>query len=451
MTKKKCVGTLVLDVLMVLAFAILFNKSAFGTLAFHEITGLCFAGALVAHIVLKHKQMAGMGQKFGAMPTKMKVEFILMWALLADLAVMTVTGVLISKVVFAKLITAQFNVQGLHTATAYLALLLMGLHIGLAWDHVLALCRGTFGAGKKSGTADAVLRVVAVVIFAFGVYSMVTTNYFAKAFNFSGGGHEEHQMMPGGFDGPQGQGGQGDQSTQSSQGDQSTQSDQSGQDSQSTQTSPDSQTAQSGQSETSGGAVVTTASTLSYARLDTSSGAATDGTDDSSLTGGGKTGGGPGKGGQMPNGQVPHDGQMPDNGQTPTDDQMPDNGQTPTDGQMPDNGQMPTDGQMPGGGQMNGGSTAKTAAAELSILGAFAVLAYYLSKLLGGKKKKTSPAVEQSVETAEPAAVPETGEPTDEAVETESEPADAAEAAQTPSGTSDASNEARDADEAPKP
>ena len=66
-------------------------------------------------------------------------------------------------------------------------------------------------------------------------------------------------------------------------------------------------------------------------------------------------------------------------------------------GQLPsgDNGQRPDfDGGSGGFDHMNGeqgSSTAETAAKNLSILGAFAVLAYYLEKFFG-KKKTGAPA-----------------------------------------------------------
>ena len=363
---------LILDIFMVLVFVILFNKYAFGTLAFHEIAGLCFLAGMIVHIIRNRKWIAGVGKKFGSMPTKTKVEYILMWVLLADLAVMTVSGILISKVVFAKIITVQFHVQRLHTATAYLALMLMGLHIGLAWNKVLGMCRNIFGAKKKSGTVDAVLRVIAIVIFALGVYSMVTTNYFTKAFAIGSSGYEEHQMMPDGrdFGCPRGQSGQCDQSSQNFT------------DNQTTQDSDNSQ------SETTTGSTVTMTSALSCSQIDTTSFVTTrqgsgSSDDDTSLAGNGKRGskfggeqGGPGSNSQRPYGknQITGDGQMPSGG----------------------NGHM-------NGEHGSSTDTAKTAATELSILGAFAVLAYYLEKLLGKKKNKKAPAssAQQTAEAEE--------------------------------------------------
>ena len=326
MTKKKSAGMLILDILMALVFVILFNKSAFGGMAFHEIAGLCFAGGLVAHIILNRKWIAGVAKKFGSMPVRTKLEYIVALLLLVDLAVMTVSGILISKVVFAKLITAQVNASGLHTATAYLALLLMGLHIGLAWDRVRGMAKKVFGLGAASQGATVVLRIAAAAIFAFGVYSMATTNYFARAFSFTGGS-EQHEMLPGGEGGFGGQlpDSQNDQSTQNSQNSQSTQS------------------------------------------------------------GGGKGG----DNGQMPSGG--RGGKMQGKGQLPSGD----------NGQRPD-----FDGGSGGFDHMNGGhgsSTAETAAKKLSILGAFAVLAYYLEKFFG-KKKTGAPATAAPADSASDAA-----------------------------------------------
>lgn len=332
MTKKKSAGMLILDILMALVFVILFNKSAFGGMAFHEIAGLCFAGGLVAHIILNRKWIAGVAKKFGSMPVRTKLEYIVALLLLVDLAVMTVSGILISKVVFAKLITAQVNASGLHTATAYLALLLMGLHIGLAWDRVRGMAKKVFGLGAASQGATVVLRIAAAAIFAFGVYSMATTNYFARAFSFTGGS-EQQEMLPGGEGGFGGQLPDG-QNSQNSQNDQSTQN---SQNSQSTQ------------------------------------------------SGGGKGG----DNGQMPSGG--RGGKMQGKGQLPSGD----------NGQRPD-----FDGGSGGFDHMNGGhgsSTAETAAKNLSILGAFAVLAYYLEKFFG-KKKTGAPATAAPADSASDAA-----------------------------------------------
>jgi len=327
MTKKKSAGMLILDILMALVFVILFNKSAFGGMAFHEIAGLCFAGGLVAHIILNRKWIMGVTKKFGSMPVRTKLEYIVALLLLVDLAVMTVSGILISKVVFAKLITVQVNASGLHTATACLALLLMGLHIGLAWDRVRGMAKKVLGLGAASQGATVVLRIAAAVIFAFGVYSMATTNYFARAFSFTGGS-EQHEMLPGGEGGfggqlPDGRNDQSTQNSQNSQNDKSTQNDQSTQNSQSTQS---------------------------------------------------------GSGGKMPG-----KGQLPSGG----------------NGQRPD-----FDGGSGGFDHMNGehgGSTAETAAKNLSILGVFAVLAYYLEKFFG-KKKTGAPATAAPADPASDAA-----------------------------------------------
>ena len=87
---------------------------------------------------------------------------------------------------------------------------------------------------------------------------------------------------------------------------------------------------------------------------------------------------------------------------------------------------MPDGGQMNGNGQMNGerngsGGTAKTAATNLSILGAFAVLAYYLEKLLANLKKKKTPAAAKPVSGTENDAATETAAETDAGMAEESQ------------------------------
>lgn len=322
MTKKRNIGMLVLDILIVLGFVILLSKSAFGGLAFHEIAGLCICGALIAHIIINRKGISGVTKKFGSVSVKTKIEYILALLLLIDLVVVAVTGILISKVVFANVFSGQVNAKGLHVASSYLALMLMGLYIGFAWDQVCAMTRNIFGIGETPKSAGVVLTVVAVLIFAAGIYNVSTTHYFDKAFSFTGSG-EQYRMLFDGNNGPFGRNGQTDQNAQN---------DQTGQNS----------TRDSGSGKSNGAP--------SFA---------------------GSRGGGKGKGGGMP-----QDGSGSGSGDAPTGkgDARFGNGE--------------------GFGQMRGergAGTAATATENLSILGMFAVLAYYLAKFL---QKKRSESVE---------------------------------------------------------
>lgn len=360
MTKKRSIGILVLDILMVLGFVILFDQSAFGGLAFHEIAGLCICGALIAHIILNRKGISGFPKKFGSASVKTKIEYILALLLLIDLVVVAVTGILISKLVFANILSVQVNAESLHAASSYLALMLMGLHIGLAWDQVCAMTRNIFGIKETPKSAGAVLTAAAVLIFAAGIYNVSTTHYFDKVFSFTGS-REPYGTLPDGNNGPFERNGQTDQSSPDS-----------GAVSPSTTAAATTgytavgMTSSASVQQGSGGSGLTDESD-SGNRSDVT-GSGSDNSNNAPSFAGGR-GGEKGAGGGMPQGGG---GPGSDNAPTGKGDAQFGNGE--------------------GFGQMKGergAGTAATAAENLSILGMFAVLAYYLEKLL--QKKRSEP------------------------------------------------------------
>lgn len=169
-----------LDLFMGVVFALLFNHRVLGGLAFHEIAGLAIGFAILLHIIFNAKWVSKVtcaifSKKINA---RTRIGYLLNLLLLLDLAVIIISGISISRVVFPNVnLQSGFFNKSTHTAASYMGLGLIGIHLGLHWRWVM---NGTKQIVKLRSVSKAVgyaARVAAVLIFAFGLYSMASTNY----------------------------------------------------------------------------------------------------------------------------------------------------------------------------------------------------------------------------------------------------------------------------------
>ena len=173
-----------LDLAMGVVFALLFNRRVLGGMSFHEIAGLAVGGAVLTHILLNFRWVRNVTLALFSKKTalKAKIGYILNLLLLLDLAVILISGISISKVLFAGMAgQAGWFGQATHVAAAYIALALIGLHIGLHWQWVMNVCRKIFHIQKSAAVIRYALRGAAALVLAFGLYSMGTSSYFQRA------------------------------------------------------------------------------------------------------------------------------------------------------------------------------------------------------------------------------------------------------------------------------
>jgi len=185
---KKNIVKIVLDALMALVFAILFNKSALGGMLFHEVAGLAIGMFIVFHMVLNRAWLKGVTKKLfnKKLPARTRAAYIIDALLLTALAVIIVTGILMSRELFPNLFNIDLNVEGLHKSVSYIALLLAGAHLGLSWNRVVAIVKKLLKLPKKRALG-AVATACAIAAFMLGSYNIVSTGYFNKVASISSG------------------------------------------------------------------------------------------------------------------------------------------------------------------------------------------------------------------------------------------------------------------------
>ena len=112
---------------------------------------------------------------------------------------MILCGIGISKFLVPDLIPdGGFFNKGTHVALAHIALILMGLHLGLHWDWVMATVKKVLPLHKASGTDAAgrwAARILALAIVIYGIYGISSNNFFVKIGQIAGSGAEGGQHM----------------------------------------------------------------------------------------------------------------------------------------------------------------------------------------------------------------------------------------------------------------
>jgi hypothetical protein len=163
---------LVLDAVMLILLVLMYKKQVI-SMEFHEIGGLALIGLFVVHHLVNAKWIGAVTRRLFSKgtPGLVRARYIVDALLLLAFLAVGVTGVLISKVVFSLHVAGNFKT--LHYFASALAILLMGVHLGLHADFL-------FGKLLKKGAnkaAKLALAVVLAALIAFGGYSLTTTSF----------------------------------------------------------------------------------------------------------------------------------------------------------------------------------------------------------------------------------------------------------------------------------
>jgi len=163
---------LALDAVMLVLLVLMYKKQVI-SLSFHEIGGLALIGLFVIHNLVNGRWIASITRKFFAKstPGMVRARYIVDVLLLVAFLTVGITGILINKTLFT--VHAAGNAKTLHYFSAAVAVLLMGVHLGLHAEYI-------FGKVFRKGAskiAKVALGVVLATMIAFGGYSLVNTQF----------------------------------------------------------------------------------------------------------------------------------------------------------------------------------------------------------------------------------------------------------------------------------
>lgn len=172
-----------LDLVMGIVFALLFNTRVLGGMNFHEIAGLAIGFAILVHVLLNWKWVKNVTLSIfnKKLALKTRIGYVLNILLLLDMLVIIISGLFISKVLFPSLrMQSSFFNRASHTSASYIALVLIGIHLGLHWKWVVNVTKKIIGINSEKKVFGYIAKVLAALVLAFGIYSMISVNYFSN-------------------------------------------------------------------------------------------------------------------------------------------------------------------------------------------------------------------------------------------------------------------------------
>lgn len=165
---------LALDIVLLLLLLLMYKKDVLG-LSFHEIGGIALSGLFIIHKLINIKWIvATTGKLFSKrISWRLKLNWLIDVLQLLSFAYILVSGIFISKFLFGSAHGASAFKTG-HYAVSALALVLVGLHIGLHYEWII---KRTPARRLPLWLRRGAAVVTSLAILAFGVYQMTETSF----------------------------------------------------------------------------------------------------------------------------------------------------------------------------------------------------------------------------------------------------------------------------------
>lgn len=145
----------------------------------HEIVGVIVFALIIVHNVLNRKWYETLlSGRYGLFRT---INTTFNALLIVSMLVLLITGMMISRLLFSFVPNPDgMLVRQLHVLSAYWSLIFVSIHLGLHWKRVLAFTRKMLGNPLPSRIRTYSLRLVAFLVFIFGVKVFFDREIWAK-------------------------------------------------------------------------------------------------------------------------------------------------------------------------------------------------------------------------------------------------------------------------------
>jgi hypothetical protein len=149
--------------------------------AAHEWIGVSVCAACIAHNALNWKWYKNLFK--GSYNLRRGVMTVINLLLVPAMVTLVVTGLLHSRTVLAFLrLSGDMVIRQIHTSAAYWCLPLIGIHLGLNWGVILNAFRKMTRTSGENRKRKIIVRVLALVVTSFGVWSSFDRDMFSKLF-----------------------------------------------------------------------------------------------------------------------------------------------------------------------------------------------------------------------------------------------------------------------------
>jgi uncharacterized membrane protein len=149
--------------------------------AAHEWIGVAVCAVCIAHNALNWKWYKAIFKGVYNLRRGIMTAINLLLAL--AFVSLIITGLLHSRTVLAFLhLPGSMMIRQIHTTAAYWCLPLIGAHLGLNWRIILNAFRKMAKINGENNTRKISLRIIAIILVSFGVWSSFDRDMFSKLF-----------------------------------------------------------------------------------------------------------------------------------------------------------------------------------------------------------------------------------------------------------------------------
>lgn len=155
----------------------------------HEITGVVMLVLFILHHILNGNWYRALGK--GRYRSGRVFFTVVDTVLLVDMLLLMFSGIAMSRYVFRflNIPVSKAWARGIHMTASYAGFLLMGFHIGLHYGMIMGMVKKAFPmtstgecSVKKNVVLAGMLRIVGVLIAAYGVYALYTRKFIDYIF-----------------------------------------------------------------------------------------------------------------------------------------------------------------------------------------------------------------------------------------------------------------------------
>ncbi|MFY0762512.1 DUF4405 domain-containing protein [Metabacillus dongyingensis] len=175
----RLVNDLVMTVLMLIAMAYYITGNMI-----HEVVGVVVVILFIVHNFLNRRWYKAILKGTHSVRRILQIGINLLF--LVTMVLMMISAVLISSDLFPFIpINNDMTLRQVHVQTAYWGFIIMAVHIGLSWGMIINSVRRMTGITDTSRIRTFALRILAVLIVAYGVHSSFEGEMGSKLFIYN--------------------------------------------------------------------------------------------------------------------------------------------------------------------------------------------------------------------------------------------------------------------------
>ena len=171
---------LVIDLAMTVLLLFALGYRITGDVA-HEWTCVAVTALFIAHNAVNWRWYRSIFK--GKYDFRRVLNTVVNLLLLAMMAALVISGALLSRTVFAFMgFSGEMQIRLIHTSAAYWGLILIGVHVGMHWEMIMAAMLRMTKITEASMVRTIALRIATAMVVVYGVYASFDREMGAKLF-----------------------------------------------------------------------------------------------------------------------------------------------------------------------------------------------------------------------------------------------------------------------------